>query len=40
MPYLHLVAAVALLDTFPMPFADGVDMVYYQMKDILRVATA
>jgi hypothetical protein len=36
----HNVAAVAaLLDTLPVPSADWVDMVYYQLKDILGIMT-
>jgi hypothetical protein len=33
-----LVEVVALLDTSPAPFADGVEKVYRQLKDILGIA--
>jgi hypothetical protein len=34
----NMAAAVALLDNLPKPFADGVDKVYHQLKDVLGVA--
>jgi hypothetical protein len=35
-----MAAAAALLDTLPMPSTNRADMVYHQLKDILRVTTA
>jgi hypothetical protein len=33
----NVVMVAVLLDTFPTPFVDGVDMVYRQLKDILDI---
>jgi hypothetical protein len=35
-----VVITATLLDTLPTPFADGVDKVYRQLKDILSIITA
>jgi capsular polysaccharide biosynthesis protein len=33
----NLATAASLLNTFPASFADGVDKVYHQLKDILSI---
>jgi hypothetical protein len=36
----NVAVVIALLDTLPTPSVDEVDKVYYQLKDILGIATA